>query len=582
MKILLSSLNAKYIHTNLAIRYLEAYCKKIEDIDIKIREFTINGRWEKILPEIYKERADVIGFSCYIWNIEETIKMVQLIKKVQPWVKIILGGPEVTFYGNSWMKKVEDIDYIVKGEGEITFYELLRFFKSKGGQLSDIKGIFYRDRDRIIENPDREPMENLDQIPFPYPKDLSDFKNKIIYFESSRGCPFHCQYCLSSTTEGVRYFSIEDVKKYLKFFIDAQVKQVKFVDRTFNCNPYRTKQLLEFLIEQKGQTNFHFEIAADLMDQEMLDILKRAPVGLFQLEIGIQSTHIPTLEAIHRKNTLSKIKKVVEKIKSFGNIHQHVDLIAGLPYENYKIFKKSFNDVYSLKADMLQLGFLKILKGSGIEAEEEKYDYHYTTFPPYEVLSNQFISYGEIMKLKMVEDLLEKYENSHVFSYTLDYVLKHYYAQPFDFFEDFSRYWEENGLFHVSHSQKSLYKIFLDFWITKDKNIEKVHEILKFDYLLSHTPPLPKFFYVNNVERKKEKIFEFLNQPENIEKYLPEFVGVSSKEIKKYIHFEKFSIDILNVLSIEKANKNTNHPTLLFYFIKDRKDIFNKAIFQQI
>ncbi|SJZ44880.1 B12-binding domain-containing radical SAM protein [Garciella nitratireducens] len=583
MKVLLTSLNAKYIHTNLAIRYLEAFCRKINNVDIKIKEFTINDRWEKILPEIYKERADVIGLSCYIWNIKETIKIVQLIKTLQPQVKIILGGPEVTFYGKEWMNKIREIDYIVKGEGEITFFELLKFLENNKGQLSNIKGLLYRDKKNyIIENQDREPMKDLDEIPFPYPKDLSEFKNKIIYFESSRGCPFHCQYCLSSITERVRYFSIDNVKKYLRFFIDAEIKQVKFVDRTFNCNLKRTKELLEFLIEQKGKTNFHFEIAADLIDEEILKIFKKAPVGLFQLEIGVQSTYMPTLESIHRKNDFQKIKKVVKTIKSFENIHQHLDLIAGLPYEDYNTFKKSFNDVYSLNADMLQLGFLKVLKGSGIEAKKEKYGYHYTVFPPYEVLFNDFISYEEIIKLKMVEDLLEKYKNSHVFEYTLNYVLEYYYNQPFDFFEDFSRYWKNNRLFQVSHSQKNLYKIFLDFWSTKNQEMEKIHEILKFDYLVSHKPPLPKFFYVNNIEQKKEKIFHFLNQPQNIEKYLPEFVGVPVKEIKKYVHFEAFSIDILNILSIEKRNENRNNVTLLFYFPRNKQKIFNKAVFSKI
>lgn len=577
MKVLLISLNAKYIHTNLAIRYLEGYCKELEDTHIKVREFTINDHWDRILKEIYKEQADVIAFSCYIWNVEQTIKMVPLIKGVQPEAKIILGGPEVTFYGDKWMKKVEEIDYIVKGEGEVTLYELLKFLQSDLQIPNKVNGIIYRRNDEILETSNRQLMEHLDAIPFPYPEDLSDFKNKIIYYESSRGCPFHCQYCLSSTTEGVRYFPLDQVKKHLKFFIDAGVKQVKFVDRTFNCNKDRTMELLRFLIDQGGETNFHFEVAADLIDQEILELLEKASPGLFQLEIGIQSTHLPTLEAIQRKNDFPKIKEVVQRISSFQNIHQHVDLIAGLPYENYETFKKSFNDVYYLKADMLQMGFLKVLKGSGIEVDKEKYDYKYTSFPPYEVLSNKYLSYREVIKLKMIEDILEKYGNSHVFDYTIDYLLKDYYKTPFDFFEDLAQHWEKQNLFYASHSQKNLYKIFLDFWKSKEKDIKIFHEMLKFDYLLTHKAPLPKFFQINDIAQKKKRIFEFLQREENIEKYLPELIGLPPKEIYKYVQFENFSMDILASLNQKQTTKKNQENILLFHFLKGKKDISNKA-----
>jgi radical SAM superfamily enzyme YgiQ (UPF0313 family) len=583
MRVLLVSLNAKYIHTNLAIRYLEAFCKDINNLDIKIREFTINDQLQGILREIYMEKADIIALSCYIWNIEETIKLVQLIKSIQPGIKIILGGPEVTFYGSDWMEKIKEIDYIVKGEGEETFYELLEVLNATS-DINNVEGIIYRNKyGKIKENHDRKLIENLDDIPFPYTGDLSSYKNKIIYYESSRGCPFKCQYCLSSTTSGVRFISMENAKKQLSFFIEAGVKQVKFVDRTFNCDKKRTKELLKYLIDQGGKTNFHFEVAADLIDQEILNILKSAPIGLFQLEIGVQSTHLPTLKEIQRVNDFEKIKMVVSRIKSFNNIHQHLDLIAGLPYENYEIFKKSFNDVYNIKPDMLQLGFLKVLKGSGIEVNKEKHGYKYTSFPPYEVLSNNYMSYGYIIKLKLVEEILEKYSNSHIFDYTIEYLLQLSYDEPFDFFENFSRFWEESDLFNKSHSQKNLYKIFMDYLkVSHNKNIKILFDLLKLDYLLSHKAPLPDFFINKTIKNNKEKSFEFLKQSDNVAKYLPEFKGQSAKEIYKHVYFEEFNKDILDIIGIKNQEDNKDTCTLLFYFPKQQNEIFNKALFHRV
>ncbi|MCR1897736.1 B12-binding domain-containing radical SAM protein [Irregularibacter muris] len=582
MKVLLISLNAKYIHTNLAIRYLESYCRNREDIDIEISEFTINDNLQSILGEIYKKRANILAFSCYIWNIEESMKIVRMIKKIQPGIKIVLGGPEVTFYGTRWMNRAKEIDYIVKGEGEISFYELLEEIKFGGENLHEIEGIIYRQQDKIIENKDRAPLKELDSVPFPYPEDLSDYENKIIYYESSRGCPFHCQYCLSSTTGGVSFFSLSRVKEELKTFINAKVKQVKFVDRTFNCDKKRTKELLRYLIAQGGDTNFHFEVAADLIDQEMLDIFKEAPVGLFQLEIGIQSTYAPTLEAIRRKNDLSKIEYVVNRIHSYKNIHQHLDLIAGLPYESYECFKKSFNDVYALKPDMLQLGFLKILKGSGIEVDNEKYGYQYTPYPPYEVLLNDHISYEEILKLKAIEDLVEKYSNAHIFDYTIDYLIQHHYQSPFDFFEDFAIYWEEKDLYRQFHSQKYLYKILLDYCKSIFGDFSIIHELLKFDYLLTHKGPLPEFFIENIIENKKEKSFEFLKHGKNIEKYLPEYINNTPKEIYKNVHFELFDREILQLLKIKKGLLPTEELILMFHFPKEPREINQKSLYDWV
>ncbi len=584
MKVLLVSLNAKYIHTNLAIRYLEKFCMNMDGVHVKIKEFTINEHLDGILRRIHKERADVLCFSCYIWNIEYIIKIIQMLKRVNQDYKVILGGPEISFYGKDWMKRVPEIDYIVKGEGEITLKELLGSLMRGLKNPSSILGILYREADQIIENPNRGLIEDLDTIPFPYSGDLSQFKNKIIYYESSRGCPFHCQYCLSSTIDGVRFFTLDRVKKELRYFINAGVKQVKFVDRTFNCNRERSMELLAFLIEEGGNTNFHFEVAADLIDEEMLALFKRAPVGLFQLEIGIQSTKEGTLKAIRRKNNFNRIKRVVNSIKSFKNIHQHLDLIAGLPYEGYQDFKSSFNDVYRLKPDMLQLGFLKLLKGSGIEINKDKYGYQYTPFPPYEVLSNRYMSYDDIVKLKYIEELLEKYGNSHVFDHTVDYLITRYFVEPFNFYEDFSAFWVENGLFDRSHSQKNLYRILMGYISTlKDFSDTKgAIEILKFDYLLTHSSPLPTFFPTVMIPNKKEKAFEFLRREENIKKYLPKYVGSPPKEIYKYVHFERFHVNIFNKLEIGTYARNKKNITLLFDFKNHQDDLFGKNFFAEV
>lgn len=583
MKVLLSSLNSKFIHTNLAIRYLYTYSQDIEDVSFSIREFTINDQIQGILREIFNERADIICLSCYIWNIEETIKLVKLLKKVQTSIKIILGGPEVSYDASNWMKIVEEIDFIVKGEGEESFYELIKQICSNQ-EVRDIKGIVYRDNSKNIrENPDRELLE-INKLPFPYGENLSNLENKIIYYESSRGCPFNCQYCLSSTIKGVRSLPLDRVKKDLEFFIKAGLKQVKFVDRTFNCDKERTKEIVRFIIDREGVTNFHFEVAADLIDDELLDIFKSAPIGMFQLEIGIQSTHFPTLREIQRVNNFERIENVVKSIKSYGNIHQHVDLIAGLPYEDYGTFKKSFNEVYKLGADMVQLGFLKVLKGSGIEFSKEKHGYNYWPYPPYEVLSNKYMTYEDILKLKLVEEILEMYGNSHIFDYTIDFLIQNKYSNPFSFFEHFSKYWQDENLFRKSHSQKNLYKIFKDYLsLNHSGDMDILFELLKLDYLVSHKGPLPEFLKNNNFHKNnKAKIFQFLKQANNIEKYFPEFTGKAPKEIYKHVYFEEFNGEIGKVIGIDEKNNALESLILTFYFPKQRINIKDKALFKKV
>ena len=389
MKILLTSLNAKFIHSNLAIRYLKGYCEAYSSADVAIREFTINDQIEKILASIYLEEPDVIGFSCYIWNIEETLKLASSIKQVIPRCKIILGGPEVSYDSREFMAKFPYIDFIMYGEGEETFRHFVETLENRS-DFSSVNGLVYRDGGRVIQNPPRSNMEDLDIIPFPYRDGLLGLENKIVYYETSRGCPFNCQYCLSSTIDGVRYFSLERVLDEIDFFIDRKVPQVKLVDRTFNCHPKRAKAIIEHIIRREGNTNFHFEIAAHIMDRDMLELLRKAPPGLFQLEIGVQSTNEHTLDSIQRKTDIGKIYQVVEKLHTPRNIHIHLDLIAGLPYEDYDSFADSFDDVYSMQPDNLQLGFLKLLKGSSIRQEASEHGYRYTTYAPYEVLGNKY------------------------------------------------------------------------------------------------------------------------------------------------------------------------------------------------
>jgi len=385
MKALLTTLNSKYIHSALSIRYLKEFCKDIADISLM--EFTINQNIDYIAGEIYKRKPDIIGFSTYIWNLEHTLRVCEILKLVNPNIKIILGGPEVSFDSEDIMKENWFIDFIISGEGEIPFRELLLSIFDGDRDFSSVKGLTYREGEEIIKNPPGSLLKNLDMIPSPYVEIDKSLEKKIVYYESSRGCPFNCQFCLSSTIKGVRYFSLERVKEDLQRLMDMKVKQVKFVDRTFNANKKYAMEIMEFIMDKDPEDmNFHFEVTAHLIDEDMLQLIKKAKPGLFQFEIGVQSTNERTIEAIGRTTNFGKLKEICKEIKSYKNIHQHLDLIAGLPYEGYESFKKSFNDVYEIKPEKIQLGFLKLLKGSGLRKEKEKYGFKFLDIPPYEVL----------------------------------------------------------------------------------------------------------------------------------------------------------------------------------------------------
>ena len=461
MKILLVACNAKYIHSNLAVYDLQAYASDYAD-HIVLKEYTINQQKDDIMRDIYLEHPDVVCVSCYIWNLSFVKELMADLIKILPGVDFWAGGPEVSYDAEKFLTENSEFKGVMVGEGEETFKELAGYYVEKNPQdLKDMTGICYRDGDQIIHNGWRQIMD-LSSIPFIY-KDLSEFKNRIIYYESSRGCPFSCSYCLSSIDKKLRFRDTETVKKELQFFIDNKVPQVKFVDRTFNCKHDHAMAIWKYINEHdNGVTNFHFEISADLLREEELQEMSTMRPGLIQLEIGVQSTNPDTIKAIHRTMDFEKLKGIVDRIHSFGNIHQHLDLIAGLPYEDYDSFRHSFNDVYALKPQQLQLGFLKVLKGSHMMDMCREYGIVYKTQEPYEVLSTKWLDYDHVLKLKTVENMVEVYYNSGQFQNTLEY-LENFFQDAFSIYERLGSFYMEKGYGDVSHTRMRRYEILLEF-----------------------------------------------------------------------------------------------------------------------
>ena len=461
MKILLVACNAKYIHSNLAVYDLQAYASDYAD-HIVLKEYTINQQKDDIMRDIYLEHPDVVCVSCYIWNLSFVKELMADLIKILPGVDFWAGGPEVSYDAEKFLTENSEFKGVMVGEGEETFKELAGYYVEKNPQdLKDMTGICYRDGDQIIHNGWRQIMD-LSSIPFIY-KDLSEFKNRIIYYESSRGCPFSCSYCLSSIDKKLRFRDTETVKKELQFFIDNKVPQVKFVDRTFNCKHDHAMAIWKYINEHdNGVTNFHFEISADLLREEELQEMSTMRPGLIQLEIGVQSTNPDTIKAIHRIMDFEKLKGIVDRIHSFGNIHQHLDLIAGLPYEDYDSFRHSFNDVYALKPQQLQLGFLKVLKGSHMMEMCREYGIVYKTQEPYEVLSTKWLDYDHVLKLKTVENMVEVYYNSGQFQNTLEY-LENFFQDAFSIYERLGSFYMEKGYGDVSHTRMRRYEILLEF-----------------------------------------------------------------------------------------------------------------------
>ena len=496
MKILLAACNAKYIHSNLAVYNLKS-CSGEYSSRVVVKEYTINQIRDDILKDIYLEQPDVICFSCYIWNISFVRELVPDLKKILPQVEFWAGGPEVSYDAVEFLKKNPAFFGVMVGEGEETFHELAGYYiERKPETLSEIRGVAFRDenKDRNIVHTGWRELMDLSKVPFAY-SNLTEFKNRIIYYESSRGCPFSCSYCLSSIDKKLRFRDIELVKKELQFFIDNKVPQVKFVDRTFNCKHDHAMEIWRYITEHdNGITNFHFEISADLLCAEELALMKTMRPGLIQLEIGVQSTNPQTIKAIRRTMDFEKLKRIVEQIHSFGNIHQHLDLIAGLPYEGYDSFHKSFCDVYALHPEQFQLGFLKVLKGSHMMEMTGEYQILYKDREPYEVLSTAWLTYGEILRLKMVESMVEVYYNSGQFKNTLVFLEK-YFDDPFRMYEALGRFYEKKGYSEISHSRMRRYEILMEF-AGEQKEIppEALSDVMLLDlYLRENLKSRPSF-----------------------------------------------------------------------------------------
>ena len=496
LKILLAACNAKYIHSNLAVYNLKS-CSGEYSPNVVIKEYTINQIQDDILKDIYLEQPDVICFSCYIWNISFVKELVPDLKKILPHVDFWAGGPEVSYDAVEFLKKNPAFFGVMVGEGEETFHELAGYYiERKPENLKEIRGVAFHDETKvpdIVHTGWRELMD-LSKVPFAY-SNLTEFKNRIIYYESSRGCPFSCSYCLSSIDKKLRFRDIELVKKELQFFIDNKVPQVKFVDRTFNCKHDHAMAIWRYITEHdNGITNFHFEISADLLREEELALMKTMRPGLIQLEIGVQSTNPQTIKAIRRTMDFEKLKGIVEQIHSFGNIHQHLDLIAGLPYEGYESFHKSFCDVYALRPEQFQLGFLKVLKGSHMMEMTGEYQILYKDREPYEVLSTAWLTYGEILGLKMVESMVEVYYNSGQFKHTLVF-LEQYFEDPFRMYEALGRFYEKKGYSEISHSRMRRYEILMEFaGEQKEIPLEVLSDVMLLDlYLRENLKSRPSF-----------------------------------------------------------------------------------------
>ncbi|MCI6609221.1 MAG: B12-binding domain-containing radical SAM protein [Ezakiella sp.] len=483
MKTLLIAINSKYIHTALAVDYLYEVTK---DLNTEKMEFNINQNYSHVFYEIAQKKPEVILFSTYIWNIDYIRKLSRDLKKATG-AMIGWGGIEASFDVDEHFKNNPALDLIIRGEGEVSTRELL-FALENNADLRNVSGVSFRNDDKIIHNKNRELIKNLDDIPSPF-DNFKYTKGKIVYYEMARGCPFKCTFCMSSTIKGVRYFGEKRIKSDILKIINSGAKIVKLVDRTFNANEKKSMEFMDFIRENaRPGMIFHMELMAHLISDEFLDYLRTLPKGLFQFEIGVQSTNTKTLEAIERVTDFDRLKNVVEKIHSYNNIHQHVDQIAGLPYEDYESFRKSFDDIYSLPAEKHQLGFLKVLRGSKMKLDAEKYGLVYSENPPYEVLRTDFISTDELYRLKIIEDLVEEFRNENHFDNTLSYLLKD--ISPFVFYEELSKFWEKNGYHKVGHKLEDLYKKLYEFLLRRS-DIAIIIELIRLDFIsnIDKNPP---------------------------------------------------------------------------------------------
>lgn len=596
MKVLLAAINAKYIHSNLGIYSLKTYGEKMlkewglaEQVEISLAEYTINHQMEQILQDIYKRKPDVIGFSCYIWNISYVKMILADIKKVLPDVKIWAGGPEVSYHAEAFLKEEPAVDLVMMGEGEITFAHFLKALL-EGEALKQVPGLMLRNDDGTFTDTGFRQVMDMSQFPFPYAfMDMKELEHRIIYYESSRGCPFSCAYCLSSIDKKLRFRSLDLVLPELEWFLQAKVPQVKFVDRTFNCKKSHAMAIWQYIRDHdNGITNFHFEIAADLLDKDELDLLSTMRPGLVQLEIGVQSTNEKTLETIRRKTDIGEIRQITAAINSWHNIHQHLDLIAGLPWEDIESFKKSFNDVYKMEPEQLQLGFLKVLKGSYMEELIPDCDLLYSTAPPYEVLQTKWLSYGDVLELKDIEEMTEVHYNSRQFTCTLKELEKEFNT-PYEMFSFMAGYYNKNHLLGISHSRIARYEILWKMIQTKleksgkyetHKNCES-HEIrgteenagisgklelyrdlLMTDlYLRENVKSRPTF--ARDLSSSKDFVREFFQREEKTPEHLSGYEGYDSRQMAKMAHLEPLRDGTYLLFDYKRRDPLSNNAWIL-------------------
>lgn len=548
MKVLLSTLNAKYIHTCLAIRLLKAYSQ--HEFDIELAEYTIKDPVMNIVSDLFQRKPDVIGFSCYIWNIEETLKVIEIVKKVMPEVTIVLGGPEVSYDTQYWMERMPAVDFIVMGDGEETFHHLLQVIQGDR-KFHFVYGVAYRKGDEVIINPPR-PKSDLNTLPTPhrFPEDIPNLGKRIVYFETSRGCPFQCQFCLSSIENGVRYYDIERVKSDITYLIDHGARIIKFLDRTFNINHQYALEMFDFLIKNNRGCVFQFEITADIMRPEVLQYLAdNAPPGIFRFEIGVQSTNDPTNVIVKRRQNFEKLSRTVSIIKNSGKIDQHLDLIAGLPEEDYETFRKTFNDVFALGPEELQLGFLKMLRGTGLRRDAGKYDYSYMDQAPYEILGSHKLPFADIVRLKRLEDVLEKYWNAHRMDHTLNYLMTHEFPSPFDFFQEFGDYWEGQGWQKIGHQLEDLFTRLAAFLKQREtKRMDVILGLMKLDYFLNHKYKPRKIWWEQPLAKDdwSSLMRKVTEHPELVSGNFAS-LGLSERELQKHAVLEvlPFALDDL-------------------------------------
>lgn len=564
MKFLLVAVNAKYIHSNPAVYSLKRFAGEYTDA-VEIAEYTINNRMEDILEDIYRRKPDAIGFSCYIWNIGMVEKLMGELHKLLPKLPVFLGGPEVTYDADKLLRKYPYLTGIFIGEGEATFAQVVKYYVKKNPEsLEDIPGLMLRSG----MTPERKPL-NLTDVPFLY-DDMAPFTNRIIYYETQRGCPFRCSYCLSSIDKTVRFRDIEVVKKELAFFLEKKVKQVKFVDRTFNCNHDHAMAVWQYLYEHdNGVTNFHFEIAGDILREDEIALVAKMRPGLVQFEIGVQSTNTDTLREIRRVMDIEKLKQVVAALKAAHNVHIHLDLIAGLPYEDYDSFARSFDDVYAMEPEQLQLGFLKVLKGSYMAEMAESYGLVYTDYAPYEVLYTNWLSFTEICRLKRIEEMVEIYYNSGQFAHSLPVMIADFGQGAFAFYEALADFYEEQGFFVETPSRIYRYQALLSFAKTIHPEREELYrELLLFDlYVRENLKSRPDF--APDLHDLQPVIHAFYKKEESERRYLPHLSEIPAPQLSRMTHLEPFSYSVW-ATDVSEVKKLPEQAFLLFDY--DHRD----------